>query len=491
MNLNTLRRILHMDTPAAHLTRTSRTSQKQYMLNPHRPEANDLPLATPWEAKFPSPASGQSAAPCRKKRRVDQCVFHLCLPVADAYHDTLSPSIPRASQASSSSASSSSPTSELSHGSSSTTASSSIASSSRLLSSLSLSASGSSHSASKSASYSRSSLSVSPSPSSSHRSSAASSASRTSASRSSIPASSSPLSSNTLTTTPNYSESLPTTTPILTSSGSTSSTLSTGVLGTNAPSSNPFSRNVGGIVGVAIGGVGALILGVVSVFLLFRRSKRRRGAHDDAAAWRTHVDGDSDHGSFRAGRRDTQAYTNESATRVGGSSSEHHSMQTTYPPPMPPSADPPQRRPEMPPTPPSSSSLQGAVGRLRGGYTSESSTLALAAADPLPPMPINPTPTPPRSLLNPPSPRPPSAPASALPPAPPPPSPDEDEPRTPHGLLHPSLGVLHHPSERTLGDHVDYSRPIGARMESGYTFESASSVVEQEEEDGGVYGHAL
>ncbi|KAJ7242905.1 hypothetical protein C8J57DRAFT_1366432 [Mycena rebaudengoi] len=56
-----------------------------------------------------------------------------------------------------------------------------------------------------------------------------------------------------------------------------------------------------------------------------------------------------------------------------------------------------------------------------------------------------------------------------------------EDPRTPEGLLRPGLAVLLPPthSTRTLGDHVDYSRPIGARinarMESGNTFASASS----------------
>jgi len=40
-----------------------------------------------------------------------------------------------------------------------------------------------------------------------------------------------------------------------------------------------------------------------------------------------------------------------------------------------------------------------------------------------------------------------------------------DDPRTPEGLLHPHLGLrlglVNQDSASSLGDHMDYSRPIG------------------------------
>ncbi|KAJ7030478.1 hypothetical protein C8F04DRAFT_1397773 [Mycena alexandri] len=58
------------------------------------------------------------------------------------------------------------------------------------------------------------------------------------------------------------------------------------------------------------------------------------------------------------------------------------------------------------------------------------------------------------------------------------PLPSPEEPSAAPGLLRPSLTVLQH-SSRTLDDHVDYSRLIGAqRAGTGDTFDTASSRVD-------------
>jgi hypothetical protein len=65
------------------------------------------------------------------------------------------------------------------------------------------------------------------------------------------------------------------------------------------------------------------------------------------------------------------------------------------------------------------------------------------------------------------------------------------------GLLRPGLAVLLPASHstRSLGDHVDYSRPIGARvnvrMESAATFVTMDSVDEAREGDAGDGGEWL
>ncbi|KAJ7743924.1 hypothetical protein DFH07DRAFT_943126 [Mycena maculata] len=273
-----------------------------------------------------------------------------------------------------------------------------------------------------------------------------------------------------------------TSTFVRTSGGSTFTVVSTstGVLGTGVASGSSFSHNVGGIVGVAIGGVVAVILGVALVFFACRRYKRRRGPQAGAAV--------------------ELATSPRSPTEAPPTDAEHH------PPPDAVSPDESSyhytlRRPTMPPTPPSSSSVAGLLGRIRGGRTSQSSARPVrpriapgefqgAAASPTSPPG---TPNPPSSLLNPrlnlASSPPPEwvgwvpntgqlpSPASLLNPAP------TTDPGTPRaGLLRPSLAVLQSQSSRTLDDHQDYSRPIGgrvdARMESANTMENVSHDVE-------------
>ncbi|KAJ6562203.1 hypothetical protein B0H19DRAFT_1143833 [Mycena capillaripes] len=311
-------------------------------------------------------------------------------------------------------------------------------------------------------------------------------------------------------------------TVITTATGSTITVVSTspGTLGTSGGGGTPFSHNVGGIVGVAIGGVIALILGAAIIFFTCKRMKRQQRPGSGSAM------------ELPATRAPTDAQSTEPAPAPAPAASPTDTASYHYARARP--------RPQMPPSPPSSSSIAGLIGRLRGGRTSTSSSVPKAlestGTTPLaPPSPAffaphprraaspqrtpgTPPPGSPRfsvAPLSPPSPRPgsllnprvvlPSAPSSSAPewvgwrpaaaaeqPAPAPalalPTPPEDPPGSPVGLLRPSLAVLQFESSRTIHDHEDYSRPIGGRV-SAARMESDMSVQTVDPEGGGGGGN--
>ncbi|KAJ7119916.1 hypothetical protein C8R43DRAFT_1241704 [Mycena crocata] len=222
----------------------------------------------------------------------------------------------------------------------------------------------------------------------------------------------------------------------------------------------------------------------------------------------------------RSARTDTQPGTGTEARVEPNPLSPRAPTQDQTPPlqlEIPPPADPDLHRPVMPPTPPSSSSLKGLFTRIRFGRTGarvrnapgEFQGAAAAAHAHSPVSPRQPTSaptstssptsahgaphalTPAGSLLNPrvnagsaheiPTPtewslgadsgsaagaagwrrgaevssqkqQPPTMASSELPMSP------------TDGLLRPSLAALQAQSSRTLGDHEDFSRPIGARV---------------------------
>ncbi|KAF7322833.1 hypothetical protein HMN09_00062700 [Mycena chlorophos] len=412
---------------------------------------------------------------------------------------------PRATSSQSSSASGASSSSSLPSSSSSSVNSSLSSSSSSSASSGSVSASSSQSSSVSRSSRSSSMSSISSSGASSSRASQSASASVASRSLSSTL----PTSSSVSATLPPTTSAPPATTSISTiietSTGPASTVFATGrpTSAGNGDGSTPFARNVGGIVGVAIGALVAIVVGGTLVFLLFRqlvRAKRQRTA-DVALARAAGVDGDgsdADDGD-------------RSQTR-----SPHYGLRR----------DSVGLRPPMPaPVPSSRSSIAALLSRLRrgGSYqpTPQSelemdpvfSAGAVAAAPPLAPVPVaspiavNPlAPLPPGAL--PPatapsafspltaSPRPssllnprqyPDLEARPLsPPIPPwlsgsvapvgdatPPATASGEALvaggeraaqrsdTPEGLLRPSLAMLQRPS---FMDSVDYSRALGGRV---------------------------
>ncbi|KAJ7506087.1 hypothetical protein B0H11DRAFT_1974758, partial [Mycena galericulata] len=420
---------------------------------------------------------------------------------------------PRAESSSASSSSIHSPRSSSSRGSSLSSASSisfsSGSSSGSASASLSSSSIRSTSSSSSSGSFSGSS---SGSSSSSHRSSSSQSLSHASSSTISVESTSSTLTTKSIspttssaststsvssifTTTTSFVSSefetdIPTTSPVVftstrvvTSGGTVTTVLSTGVLGTGPASRDSFAHNVGGIVGVAIGGVVALILAVTIIFFASRRFKKRhrRGPRSSAEA-----EGGAELAAIAGPATATPGEPTHAASPgspTGSRSSYHYTL----------------RRPTMPPTPPSSGSMAGLLGRFRGGRGSRvraapgefqgaaananaNSAAAAAAAAPVagagaragsartPTSPPG-SPQPPGSLLNPRIQVAGSAPSLApewVGWSPPPglPTPDsgagpEPAPGTPTGLLRPSLAVLQFQSSRTLDDHEDYSRPIG------------------------------
>ncbi|KAJ7628009.1 hypothetical protein DFH06DRAFT_1480724 [Mycena polygramma] len=361
-------------------------------------------------------------------------------------------------------------------------------------------------SASRSASASASSRPASRSASSVH--SASASASNALSSRSiSVLRSSSVLTSKTLTSSSSISTHIASTsfflsTVVVTATGSTTTitvAASSPALGTGESGGTPFSRNVGGIVGVAVGGVIALIVGAAVLFFTCKgvKCERRPEAEVELST------------APPASTQDQPAATEQpSATAASPRSSYHYTRAT---------------RPPMASPPPSSSSLAALISRLRGGRASTSSSMpgALESTTPLslpmpafawgaqsqrtpgtppPGSPGSPPPRPhtPGSLLNPrvhipsspPSPAPEWVGWRTEPPSPPPVLPPaqtqrDDPPRSPTGLLRPSLAVMQFESSRTLDDHEDYSRPIGgrvsARMESDLTVQS----LERRERGGG------
>ncbi|KAJ7863546.1 hypothetical protein B0H13DRAFT_2671415 [Mycena leptocephala] len=316
------------------------------------------------------------------------------------------------------------------------------------------------------------------------------------------------------------SGSLFTTTIVYTSGGSVFTTVSTGVFGTGRPWPAPhnFAHNIGAIIGIALGGGVAVILIVVAVFCACERFKPRthrefmlrgtaKGLRRPPGPWRSPIDGDSVYslvsdGVDEHGDADTSLLQAESGMR------EVRHWGSAPPFPFLDAADiasadsyTPDSFAQMPdpdlillhdaiwlPTPPSSLSLS-IPALLAGRASSDLSTPPMA--------------TPRSSLLNPPSSTvaltSPSTPRSAMQSLPqvaePLPSVAEPIPGTPiadalpspeptptEGLLRPSLTALQSHSSRTLEDHVDYSRFIGAgagavrqRTGSGNTFDTASS----------------
>ncbi|KAJ7018978.1 hypothetical protein C8F04DRAFT_1324631 [Mycena alexandri] len=317
-----------------------------------------------------------------------------------------------------------------------------------------------------------------------------------------------------------HSGSLFTTTIVYTSGGSVYTTVSTGVLGTGRPVPHDFAHNVGAIIGVALGSLIALILIVPRPVLRFLLYGAARGLRRPPGAWRSPIDGDSvyslvsdsgeDHGDTslleaESGMREARA----SQSYWGSapfSDSDAADISSAYV----------AQTPDLIsmhhdaiwlPTPPSSLSIPA--------------LLAADGARPADPRTLSPQPATPRSsLLNPPlapssstvalpppatpqpewpglrssiahsqslalgaEPRPSAAdPTTGTPIADPRPSPAPSvEPSAAHGqgLLRPSLTVLQSHSSRTLDDHVDYSRLIGAqRAGTGDTFDTASSRVD-------------
>ncbi|KAJ6612673.1 hypothetical protein B0H10DRAFT_284586 [Mycena sp. CBHHK59/15] len=336
---------------------------------------------------------------------------------------------------------------------------------------------------------------------------------------------------------------------MFTSGSSTFCVVSTGVLGTSTSTATPFSHNVRGIIGVAIGSVVALILGVVTVFFAcgwYKQNLRRARAGSGLlpapqmhgrGVWRSPLEGQGDDDSL-AGRASTSAGHGGSGESSdahalassqgfgqagaalaagielagGAASSQGHSTPLTgsatshghgslflnshgHAPTSSEhgyvsgsshvhdcAGDTP--RPGLPTLPSSYACTHTDDRKLRGGRPASPQLFALGAMqDPTAPRP----PHPPSSLLNPPSPwhavqddaalawnawrpaaQPLASPALALP----------EDPAPTEGLLRPSLAVLLPASHstRTLRDHVDYSRPIGAlRMDSVNTFATSSS----------------
>ncbi|KAF7315056.1 hypothetical protein MIND_00019800 [Mycena indigotica] len=245
----------------------------------------------------------------------------------------------------------------------------------------------------------------------------------------------------------------------------------------NAGGGTPFARNVGGIVGVAIGALVAIVVGGILLFLVCRQfSPRRRNT--------------------RRTRELELSAAGVDLDRLDGARSPHYSLRRGG------VASPP--RPPMPNAPASSSSVAALLARFRRRSSMrtpqserfEGGTNAIAGTPPLAPAPIaippqstildnaSPTsatfspivaPSPrPGSLLNPrqypdsdprPLSPPPLAPwlaqpGDATPPASQPVG-EGERVGTPQGLLRPSLATLQHPS---FMDHVDYSRPISGRI---------------------------
>ncbi|KAJ7031432.1 hypothetical protein C8F04DRAFT_1397186 [Mycena alexandri] len=297
-----------------------------------------------------------------------------------------------------------------------------------------------------------------------------------------------------------------------------STSASPGSLGSNGSNNDGFSHNAGGIVGVALGGFIALVVGGTMLFCGCRRFRRGRERHSQA------------HGPAGAGAEVeliAAAATTPSAQApepieepARPTSTYHYQL----------------ARPIMPPTPAASSSSRGGfLTRLRGGHASTASNTPAALEDsaafsfPLPQTPHSPRPSsllnprlnlnlttdmpppspPPQSprpgsLLNPrinvdvpgspvvsPSPvvgwRPPPALPASFPLPPPTVPPPREDTRTPTGLLRPSLAVMQFQSSRTLDDHEDYTRPIGGRVSTRMESDMSvtTSVEEEEEEQGG------
>ncbi|KAJ7348557.1 hypothetical protein DFH08DRAFT_1000490 [Mycena albidolilacea] len=314
------------------------------------------------------------------------------------------------------------------------------------------------------------------------------------------------------------SGSLFTTTMVYTSDGHVYTTVSTGVLGTGRPVPHDFAHNVGAIIGVAIGGVVALILIVLAAFCACQRFRPRahrefmlygaaKGLRHPRGAWRSPIDGDSvyslvsesvdDHGDTslleaESGMREVRASQNYWGSAppfldAADISSSHAPDSFTQTPDLISMQD-----AIWVPTPPSSLSIPALLA-ADGGRPSD---LSIPSRSSL----LNPPLAPSMStvaLPSPTTPQPewpglrgsitqslplvaeplPSAAEPTTPLADPLPSPaTTEEPHVAEGLLRPSLTVLQSHSSRTFDDHVDYSRLIGAqRTGSGNTFDTTSS----------------
>ncbi|KAJ7054221.1 hypothetical protein C8F01DRAFT_499925 [Mycena amicta] len=358
------------------------------------------------------------------------------------------------------------------------------------------------------------------------------------------------------------------------SSATKSGSLSTGT----AAADTGFAHNIGGIIGVSLGGLVAVIGGVFIAFFACGWYRRRRAQaapsppmrQSGAGGWRSPLGGDGDsvgdaetsfeHASDSLGHTSTghahMAFSRAGATLATGMepgfwyagadvsspSSQGHSSQshsqshtgglsstgshgpllaaTTSSDVMhskPSSGNASSSSPEALPSPPSSYSESRGnklMGRLRGrqGPPPPVDVPPLSTAQKIPPLPPSPrfvppapydpsivqVPPAPSSLLNPPVPVIDFTPAATVPPnwpySRPTPSrvfTDESETMTPatEGLLRPGLLLPTH-STRTLGDHVDYSRPLasqrpglGGRMDTSNTYASTNVSMDGHEDD--------
>ncbi|KAJ6619389.1 hypothetical protein B0H10DRAFT_2433450 [Mycena sp. CBHHK59/15] len=291
---------------------------------------------------------------------------------------------------------------------------------------------------------------------------------------------------NIITAAPPLSGSLFTTTMTYTSGGTVYTTTSTGVIGTGTSSPHDFAHNIGGIISVALACVVAVILAVFGVFFACKRFKPRAGPRRGFAlsgaakglrrppgVWRSPMDGESvedlaadadedPETSLLQGERSGEHDMAEIRVRDLSAPSGHlfpaHDLDFT-------SSDGQSDAQMLPLLPPSSFSIPGLISSNDSGRLSDSTR---------------------SSLLNPPA-----AVSSPKIPSPGwegwrptsgkllPPREASDDPGTPEGLLRPSLSALQWKSSRSLNDHVDYSRLIGARrIESGNTLDTTASSAE-------------
>jgi hypothetical protein len=271
------------------------------------------------------------------------------------------------------------------------------------------------------------------------------------------------------------------------------------VVGTGRPWPAPhnFAHNVGAIIGIALGGVVAVILIVVAVFCACERFKPRthrefmlrstaKGLRRPPGPWRSPIDGESVYSLVSDGV-DEHGDTDTSLLQADGGMREVRHWGSAPPFPFLDAADissagsyTPDSYAQTPdpdlialhdaiwmPTPPSSLSLSiPAVLATATPPTPRSSLLnpplALSSSSTV----ALPYPATPRSAMQ-------SLPMVAEPlpsvaePTPGTPTPIADHDALPspaptEGLLRPSLSALQSHSSRTLKDHVDYSRFIGA-----------------------------
>ncbi|KAJ7722399.1 hypothetical protein B0H16DRAFT_1600578 [Mycena metata] len=289
-----------------------------------------------------------------------------------------------------------------------------------------------------------------------------------------------------------------------------STSASPGSLGSNGSNNDGFSHNAGGIVGVALGGFIALVVGGTMLFCgcrRFRRGRERQSQTQGPAGAGAEVELAAAAAAAPMASAQAPSPTEEAARPA---STYHYQL----------------ARPTMPPTPATSSSSRGGfLTRLRGGQASTATNTPAALEDstafsfPRPHTPQSrpssllnprphlttdlPPPTPPQSprlgsLLNPrvnlgtPPPSPWRQTQTPEPPIVPPP---REDTRTPTGLLRPSLAVMQFESSRTLDDHEDYTRPIGGRVSARIESDTSVPSVAQDEEgteqgEGEWEGHA-